>query len=129
MSESLREAEGKNGIRVINVAPGYIKTNIHETMGITFEEYCKQLGGYFELDSVNGRRYLSAIAASERFLIDNERNRLASAAAMVTAGRRVHRAGCRLRREGAAYRGFREAPPWQSPERRDDEPAVLRGAV
>ncbi len=44
VSESLREAEGKNGVRVINVAPGYIKTNIHETMGITFEEYCKALG-------------------------------------------------------------------------------------
>ena len=44
VSESLREAEGRNGVRVINVAPGYIKTNIHETMGITFEEYCKELG-------------------------------------------------------------------------------------
>jgi NADP-dependent 3-hydroxy acid dehydrogenase YdfG len=44
VSESLREAEGKNGVRVINVAPGYIKTNIHETMGISFEEYCKRLG-------------------------------------------------------------------------------------
>jgi NADP-dependent 3-hydroxy acid dehydrogenase YdfG len=44
VSESLREAEGKNGVRVINVAPGYIKTNIHATMGITFEEYCKALG-------------------------------------------------------------------------------------
>jgi NADP-dependent 3-hydroxy acid dehydrogenase YdfG len=43
-SESLREAEGKNGVRVINVAPGYVKTNIHATMGITFEEYCKALG-------------------------------------------------------------------------------------
>jgi NAD(P)-dependent dehydrogenase (short-subunit alcohol dehydrogenase family) len=30
VSESLREAEGKNGVRVINVAPGYIKTNIHD---------------------------------------------------------------------------------------------------
>jgi NADP-dependent 3-hydroxy acid dehydrogenase YdfG len=29
VSESLREAEGKNGVRVINVAPGHIKTNIH----------------------------------------------------------------------------------------------------
>ena len=43
-SELLREAEGKNGVRVINVAPGYIKTNIHETMGISFEEYCERLG-------------------------------------------------------------------------------------
>src|SRR5205823_1321192 len=28
-SESLREAEANNGIRVINIAPGYIRTNIH----------------------------------------------------------------------------------------------------
>jgi len=44
VSESLREAEGKNGVRVINVAPGYIKTNIHASMGITFEQYCAALG-------------------------------------------------------------------------------------
>jgi NADP-dependent 3-hydroxy acid dehydrogenase YdfG len=44
VSESLREAEGKNGVRVINVAPGYIKTNIHAAMGITFEQYCAALG-------------------------------------------------------------------------------------
>jgi NADP-dependent 3-hydroxy acid dehydrogenase YdfG len=44
VSESLREAEGKNGVRVINVAPGYIKTNIHASMGITFEQYCGALG-------------------------------------------------------------------------------------
>jgi NADP-dependent 3-hydroxy acid dehydrogenase YdfG len=44
VSESLREAEGRNGVRVINVAPGYVKTNIHQTMGITFEEYCAALG-------------------------------------------------------------------------------------
>jgi NADP-dependent 3-hydroxy acid dehydrogenase YdfG len=44
LSECLREAEGKNGIRVINVAPGYVKTNIHKQMGISFEEYCRVLG-------------------------------------------------------------------------------------
>jgi NADP-dependent 3-hydroxy acid dehydrogenase YdfG len=44
LSESLREAEGKNGVRVINVAPGYVKTNIHQGMGITFEQYCQALG-------------------------------------------------------------------------------------
>jgi NADP-dependent 3-hydroxy acid dehydrogenase YdfG len=44
VSESLREAEGKNGVRVINVAPGYVKTNIHASMGISFEDYCKALG-------------------------------------------------------------------------------------
>lgn len=44
ISESLREAEGRHGIRVINVAPGYIRTNIHSRMGISFEEYCRALG-------------------------------------------------------------------------------------
>jgi NADP-dependent 3-hydroxy acid dehydrogenase YdfG len=44
LGESLREAEGRNGVRVINVAPGYIRTNIHEGMGISFEEYCRALG-------------------------------------------------------------------------------------
>jgi NADP-dependent 3-hydroxy acid dehydrogenase YdfG len=44
LTESLREAEGKNGVRVINVAPGYVKTNIHRGMGITFEQYCQGLG-------------------------------------------------------------------------------------
>jgi NADP-dependent 3-hydroxy acid dehydrogenase YdfG len=44
VSESLREAEGKNGVRVINIAPGYVKTNIQRGMGITFEEYCQALG-------------------------------------------------------------------------------------
>lgn len=43
-TESLREAVAKSGVRVINVAPGYVKTNIHKSMGITFEEYCKALG-------------------------------------------------------------------------------------
>jgi len=38
-SESLRE-----GVRVINVAPAYIKTNIHQGMGISFDEYCRLLG-------------------------------------------------------------------------------------
>lgn len=42
--ESLREAVGMQGVRVINVAPAYIKTNIHEGMGISFEEYCHILG-------------------------------------------------------------------------------------
>ncbi|HTU54873.1 MAG TPA: SDR family oxidoreductase [Acetobacteraceae bacterium] len=43
-TESLREAEGKNFVRVINIAPGYVKTNIHAAMGISFEEYCALLG-------------------------------------------------------------------------------------
>jgi NADP-dependent 3-hydroxy acid dehydrogenase YdfG len=44
LSESLREAEAKHGIRVINLAPGYVRTNIHTQMGMTFEEYCRALG-------------------------------------------------------------------------------------
>jgi NADP-dependent 3-hydroxy acid dehydrogenase YdfG len=43
-SESVREAEGKNGVRVINIAPGYVKTNIHSGMGISFDEYKRILG-------------------------------------------------------------------------------------
>jgi hypothetical protein len=31
-------------VRVINIAPGYVKTNIHAAMGISFEQYCAQLG-------------------------------------------------------------------------------------
>jgi NADP-dependent 3-hydroxy acid dehydrogenase YdfG len=44
LSESLQQAEGKNGVRVINVAPGYVRTNIHAGMGISFDEYRKALG-------------------------------------------------------------------------------------
>jgi NADP-dependent 3-hydroxy acid dehydrogenase YdfG len=44
VSESLQQAEGKNGVRVINVAPGYIRTNIHAGMGISFDEYKQALG-------------------------------------------------------------------------------------
>ena len=42
--DSLREAEGTNGIRVINIAPGYVRTNIHSGMHISFEEYRARLG-------------------------------------------------------------------------------------
>jgi NADP-dependent 3-hydroxy acid dehydrogenase YdfG len=44
LTESLREAEGNNGVRFINVAPGYVRTNIHAGMGISFEQYRAQLG-------------------------------------------------------------------------------------
>jgi NADP-dependent 3-hydroxy acid dehydrogenase YdfG len=43
-SESLREAVGMQGVRVINVAPAYVKTNIHRGMSISFEDYCRLLG-------------------------------------------------------------------------------------
>src|SRR5438045_9495273 len=42
--ESLREAEAKNGIRVINIAPGYVRTNIHSGMHISLEGYRARLG-------------------------------------------------------------------------------------
>lgn len=44
LSESLQMAEAQNRVRVINVAPGLIKTNIHQKMGISFEEYAEKLG-------------------------------------------------------------------------------------
>jgi len=36
--ESLREAVGMQGVRVINVAPAYIKTNIHITSSGMLQE-------------------------------------------------------------------------------------------
>lgn len=44
MSESLREAGAPHGVRVINLAPAFIRTNIHAGMGITFDEYKKLVG-------------------------------------------------------------------------------------
>ncbi|WP_309385815.1 SDR family oxidoreductase [Cerasicoccus frondis] len=44
VSESLREAAAAAGVRVINLSPAYIRTNIHAGMGITFDEYCELLG-------------------------------------------------------------------------------------
>ncbi|KTD18347.1 SDR family oxidoreductase [Legionella jordanis] len=44
ISESLQMAEAKNHVRVMNIAPGLIKTNIHAKMGISFEKYCELLG-------------------------------------------------------------------------------------
>ncbi|MBV9969795.1 MAG: SDR family oxidoreductase [Xanthobacteraceae bacterium] len=44
LATSLQKGEAANNIRVINVAPGFVKTNIHAAMGISFEEYCKRLG-------------------------------------------------------------------------------------
>ncbi|MEM1153095.1 MAG: SDR family NAD(P)-dependent oxidoreductase, partial [Pseudomonadota bacterium] len=43
-SESLREAGAAFGVRVVNLAPAFIRTNIHKGMGITFEEYCELVG-------------------------------------------------------------------------------------
>ncbi|MEU6704760.1 SDR family oxidoreductase [Streptomyces wuyuanensis] len=44
LAGSLQKGEAKSGIRVINVAPGFVRTNIHAEMGISFEEYGERLG-------------------------------------------------------------------------------------
>jgi NADP-dependent 3-hydroxy acid dehydrogenase YdfG len=44
LSASLQKGEAANNIRVINVAPGFVKTSIHVDMGISFETYCERLG-------------------------------------------------------------------------------------
>jgi len=44
LSASLQKGQASNNIRVVNIAPGLIKTNIHADMGISFEEYCRILG-------------------------------------------------------------------------------------
>jgi NADP-dependent 3-hydroxy acid dehydrogenase YdfG len=44
LTESLQQAESKNNVRIINVAPGFVKTNIHMQMGISFEEYSRLTG-------------------------------------------------------------------------------------
>jgi NADP-dependent 3-hydroxy acid dehydrogenase YdfG len=44
LSTSLQKGEAANNIRVINVAPGFVKTSIHVERGISFEAYCEQLG-------------------------------------------------------------------------------------
>jgi NADP-dependent 3-hydroxy acid dehydrogenase YdfG len=44
LAMSLQKAEAVHNVRVINVAPGFVRTNIHAEMGISFEEYCRRLG-------------------------------------------------------------------------------------
>jgi len=44
LSASLQKGEAANNVRVINIAPGFVRTCIHVDMGISFEAYCKQLG-------------------------------------------------------------------------------------
>jgi NADP-dependent 3-hydroxy acid dehydrogenase YdfG len=53
-TESLRESVAKEGVRFVNIAPAYVKTNIHKNMGITFEQYCQTLGNpdFMEPDQV-----------------------------------------------------------------------------
>jgi NADP-dependent 3-hydroxy acid dehydrogenase YdfG len=40
----LQKGKAANNVRVINIAPGFVKTSIHVDMGISFEAYCEQLG-------------------------------------------------------------------------------------
>jgi NADP-dependent 3-hydroxy acid dehydrogenase YdfG len=44
LADSLQQAEAASNIRVINVAPGLVKTNIHAGMGISFEDYVRLVG-------------------------------------------------------------------------------------
>jgi NADP-dependent 3-hydroxy acid dehydrogenase YdfG len=44
LGASLQKGEAASNIRVINVAPGFVKTSIHVDMGISFETYCERLG-------------------------------------------------------------------------------------
>lgn len=41
ISECLQLAQAENNVRVINIAPAFIKTSIHKNMGVTFDEYAK----------------------------------------------------------------------------------------
>jgi NADP-dependent 3-hydroxy acid dehydrogenase YdfG len=44
LSTSPQKSQAANDIRVVNVAPGLIRTDIHSDMGISFEEYRERLG-------------------------------------------------------------------------------------
>ena len=44
LSASLQKGQAANNVRIVNIAPGLIKTNIHADMGISFADYCRILG-------------------------------------------------------------------------------------
>ena len=44
LADSMQVGQAKHNVRVINIAPGFVKTNIHADMGISFEDYSRQLG-------------------------------------------------------------------------------------
>lgn len=44
LAASLQKGKAADNIRVINIAPGLVKTNIHADMGISFAEYSARLG-------------------------------------------------------------------------------------
>ena len=51
VSESLQQAEAENNVRIVNIAPGLVKTNIHSNMGISFEQYSENFGNPVFLQS------------------------------------------------------------------------------
>lgn len=53
LSNSLQKGQAASGIRIVNIAPGLIKTDIHTEMGITFEEYRTRLGNPSFIDAVD----------------------------------------------------------------------------
>jgi NADP-dependent 3-hydroxy acid dehydrogenase YdfG len=44
LATSMQKSQAGHNVRVINIAPGLIKTDIHAEMGISFEEYRQRLG-------------------------------------------------------------------------------------
>jgi NADP-dependent 3-hydroxy acid dehydrogenase YdfG len=44
LGASLQKGEAANNVRIVNVAPGFVKTSIHVDMGISFETYRERLG-------------------------------------------------------------------------------------
>ena len=51
LSESLQVAQAKHNVRVINIAPGLVATNIHANMGISIEDYQDKFGNPIFLKS------------------------------------------------------------------------------
>ena len=53
LGESLNMSEAEHNVRVINLAPGLIRTAIHQKMGISFEKYCEMLGNPTFIDPMD----------------------------------------------------------------------------
>jgi NADP-dependent 3-hydroxy acid dehydrogenase YdfG len=50
IAQSLQMSEAATGVRVVNIAPGFVRTDIHAKSGIPFEEYKRLLGAVTFLD-------------------------------------------------------------------------------